>query len=75
MRRILANLYPKIAATHNTTVTRVERSIRHAIGVCMDRGDDKAIYKIFGQSIKSSKGKPTNKEFILALTEHVRKMA
>ena len=65
-------LYPTIAKNNRTTASRVERAIRHAIEVAWSRGDIDTLNSIFGFTVKSSKGKPTNGEFISMLTERVR---
>jgi two-component system response regulator (stage 0 sporulation protein A) len=53
-----------LAKKHKTTPSRVERAIRHAIEVAWNRGQIDAIESIFGYTIDSNKGKPTNSEFI-----------
>ncbi len=65
-------LYPAIAKKHNTTSSRVERAIRHAIEVAWTRGRLDTIYDIFGYTINNGKGKPTNSEFIALLTDRMR---
>lgn len=72
LRSITKELYPSIAKTHATTPSRVERAIRHAVEVAWSRGDVDVLNGIFGYTVKSSKGKPTNGEFISMLTERVR---
>ena len=57
-------VYPTIAKKYQTSPSRVERAIRHAIEVAWDRGDVDTLNSIFGYSINSNKGKPTNSEFI-----------
>ncbi len=64
-------LYPEIAATYNTTASRVERAIRHAIEVAWDRGDIDILNFYFGSTIHASRGKPTNSEFIAMLADRV----
>ena len=64
INQITKSLYPQIASKFNTTPSRVERAIRHAIEVAWGRGDQKTVEKIFGYTISASKGKPTNSEFI-----------
>lgn len=65
-------LYPAIAKKHNTTSSRVERAIRHAIEVAWTRGRLDTIHAIFGYTINNGKGKPTNSEFIALLTDRMR---
>lgn len=65
-------LYPKIAKTYNSTPSRVERAIRHAIEVAWDRGDIEILNSYFGYTIKESKGKPTNSEFIALLADKIK---
>lgn len=57
-------LYPEVARRYNTTPSRVERAIRHAIEVAWDRGDLETLQKFFGYTVSNTKGKPTNSEFI-----------
>ena len=61
---ITKELYPSIAKKYNTTASRVERAIRHAIEVAWGRGQIDAINKIFGHTIHNDKGKPTNSELL-----------
>ncbi len=72
LRSITKELYPSIAKSHKTTPSRVERAIRHAVEVAWGRGDVDVLNGIFGYTVKSTKGKPTNGEFISMLTERVR---
>lgn len=65
-------LYPEIAKKHNTTSSRVERAIRHAIEVAWSRGRIETIEKIFGYTINEGKGKPTNSEFIAMIADKIR---
>lgn len=64
-------LYPDIASAHNTTASRVERAIRHAIEVAWDRGDIEVLNYYFGSTVHSLRGKPTNSEFIAMLADRV----
>ena len=57
-------LYPEVARRFDTTASRVERAIRHAIEVAWDRGDIETLQKYFGYTVSNAKGKPTNSEFI-----------
>lgn len=65
-------LYPTIAKDYNTTSSRVERAIRHAIEVAWERGRLDAIYELFGYTVSSGKGKPTNSEFIALVADKIR---
>ncbi|WP_139905323.1 sporulation transcription factor Spo0A [Clostridium thermarum] len=65
-------LYPSIAEKYHTTPSRVERSIRHAIEVAWSRGQVDVLNEIFGHTINSIKGKPTNGEFIALLADRIR---
>ena len=65
-------LYPEIAKKHKTTSSRVERAIRHAIEVAWSRGKLETIEEMFGYTINSGKGKPTNSEFIALISDKIR---
>ncbi len=65
-------LYPTIAKTFNTTSSRVERAIRHAIEVAWDRGDVDVLSAYFGYTIQNTRGKPTNSEFIAMISDKLR---
>ena len=65
-------LYPTVAKHYNTTPSRVERAIRHAIEVAWDRGNPDVLNDFFGYTILSSKGKPTNSEFIAMIADKIR---
>ncbi len=69
---ITKELYPAIAKETNTTSSRVERAIRHAIEVAWSRGTLEAKDDIFGYTISSNKGKPTNSEFIAIIADKLR---
>ncbi|OPY57665.1 MAG: Stage 0 sporulation protein A [Pelotomaculum sp. PtaU1.Bin035] len=69
---ITKELYPMIAAKFNTTPSRVERAIRHAIQLACDRGNVDMIYNYFGHTINSDRGKPTNSEFISSIADKLR---
>jgi two-component system response regulator (stage 0 sporulation protein A) len=64
-------LYPEVAKRFNTTPSRVERAIRHAIEVAWDRGDLETLQKYFGYTVNSAKGKPTNSEFIAMIADRL----
>lgn len=65
-------LYPAVAKHFNTTPSRVERAIRHAIEVAWDRGDVDVLNSYFGYTIHNGRGKPTNSEFIAMLADKIR---
>lgn len=69
---VTKELYPSIAKKYNTTASRVERAIRHAIEVAWGRGQVDAINKLFGYTIHNDKGKPTNSEFIAIIADKLR---
>lgn len=69
---ITKELYPDIAKKFNTTVSRVERAIRHAIEVSWNRGDWDLMEEIFGHSVDIDKAKPTNSEFIVTVADKLR---
>ena len=62
-------LYPEVARRFDTTASRVERAIRHAIEVAWDRGDIETLQKYFGYTVSNAKGKPTNSEFIAMIAD------
>ena len=64
-------LYPGVARRFNTTPSRVERAIRHAIEVAWDRGDLEVLQKYFGYTVSNTKGKPTNSEFIAMIADRL----
>ena len=64
-------LYPEVAKKFNTTPSRVERAIRHAIEVAWDRGDLEVLQKFFGYTVSNIKGKPTNSEFIAMIADRL----
>lgn len=72
LNQITKALYPHIAKSHNTTASRVERSMRHAIEVAWSRGDARTLNQLFGYTISASKAKPTNSEFIAMLADRLR---
>ena len=65
-------LYPEVAKRFNTTASRVERAIRHAIEVAWDRGDLETLQKYFGYTVSNVKGKPTNSEFIAMIADRLQ---
>ncbi len=65
-------LYPTIAKKYQTTSSRVERAIRHAIEVAWSRGRMETLDALFGYTINTGKGKPTNSEFIALIADKIR---
>ena len=65
-------LYPQVAKTFQTTPSRVERAIRHAIEVAWDRGDLDTLQRFFGYTVSNTKGKPTNTEFIALIADKLQ---
>ena len=65
-------LYPTIAKKYDTTPSRVERAIRHAIEVAWNRGRMETLNALFGYTISTGKGKPTNSEFIALIADKIR---
>lgn len=69
---ITKELYPELAGKYDTTVSRVERAIRHAIEVSWNRGSWDMMEELFGNSVDIDKAKPTNSEFIVTLADKLR---
>lgn len=69
---ITKELYPEIAKKYDSTVSRVERAIRHAIEVSWNRGNWDLMEEIFGHSVDIDKAKPTNSEFIVTIADKLR---
>jgi len=69
---ITKQLYPDLAKEYHTTPSRVERAIRHSIEVAWSRGKSEALENMFGYTISSGKGKPTNSEFIAMIADKIR---
>lgn len=69
---ITKTLYPTIAKKYQTTSSRVERAIRHAIEVAWNRGRMETLNSLFGYTINTGKGKPTNSEFIALIADKLR---
>ena len=65
-------LYPTVAKKHQTTASRVERAIRHAIEVAWSRGKLDTLDDLFGYTVSNGKGKPTNSEFIALIADTIR---
>ena len=69
---ITKSLYPEIARKYQTTASRVERAIRHGIEVAWNRGRTDTIEAVFGYTVHTGKGKPTNSEFIALIADRLR---
>lgn len=69
---VTKELYPAVAAKYDTTPSRVERAIRHAIEVAWNRGNIDAIVRLFGYTVSHDRGKPTNSEFIAMIADKLR---
>jgi two-component system response regulator (stage 0 sporulation protein A) len=69
---VTKQLYPGVAKRYDTTASRVERAIRHAIEVAWDRGDVDVLNSYFGYTIHNTRGKPTNSEFIAMISDRLR---
>ena len=69
---VTKELYPSIAKKFATTPSRVERAIRHAIELAWSRGNVDLIHKLFGHTVNSDRGKPTNSEFIAMVADKLR---
>lgn len=68
---ITKELYPQVAEAFNTTPSRVERAVRHAIEIAWCNGDMDILHKYFGYTISPNKGKPTNSQFISLLADSI----
>ena len=69
---ITKEMYPEIALKYNTTSSRVERAIRHAIEISWSRGDYDLMEEVFGHSVDFDRAKPTNSEFIATIADKLR---
>ena len=69
---VTKELYPTVASMNNTTPSRVERAIRHAIELSWNRGKLETLNSLFGYTIQNDKGKPTNSEFIAIISDKLR---
>lgn len=69
---VTKELYPNIARRYQTTPSRVERAIRHAIEVAWNRGNLRALERLFGYTVDQQRGKPTNSEFIAMVADRLR---
>ena len=72
LESVTKQLYPKVAGQFDTTPSRVERAIRHAIEIAWDRGNLDTLNAFFGYTVNTCKGKPTNSEFIALVTDKLR---
>lgn len=72
IRAMTTGLYPAIAKTHDTSASKVERGIRHAIEVCWERCDISTLAKVFGPIVAARIKRPANSEFIAVLAEQLR---
>lgn len=72
LESVTKSLYPNVAMKFQTTSSRVERAIRHAIEIAWDRGNVEILNSFFGYTVNTSKGKPTNSEFIALITDKLR---
>ena len=72
LNNITFGLYPQLAAEFDTTAARVERAIRHAIEVAWSRGKMDTIDELFGYTVSTGKGKPTNSEFVALIADKIR---
>lgn len=72
MESVTKKLYPDIAKENNSSAVRVERAIRHAIEIAWERGNLSIIDDIFGYTVDSDKGKPTNSQFIASIVDKIQ---
>lgn len=70
--QITKKLYPRLAQKYNSTPSRIERAIRHAVEVAWNRGQIEFIQNIFGYTVDSNRGKPTNSEFIAIVADKIQ---
>ncbi len=66
------NIYERIAESFSTSISKIERNIRHAIEISWNRGNWDLMIEIFGNSIDIEKGKPTNIEYMITITERIK---
>lgn len=71
LHKITTVLYPRVAKEHETTASRVERAIRHAIEIAWDRADNDVLQLYFGYAVNPNSGKATNGEFIAIITDRL----
>jgi two-component system response regulator (stage 0 sporulation protein A) len=72
LNAVTKRLYPDVAEEFNSTSSRVERSIRHAIEVVWDRGNESALKKYFASNVQNENSKPTNSQFIARIADKIR---
>lgn len=72
LNSVTKELYPRVAETFDTTAARVERAIRHAIEIAWTRGNIDLLNGLFGYTVSSEKGKPTNSAFIARIADKIR---
>lgn len=72
LENVTKMMYPTVAKEFNTTPSRVERAIRHAIEIAWDRGDVDTLNSFFGYTVNTGKGKPTNSEFIALIVDKIK---
>lgn len=72
LRGVVQRLYPLLAERHNATASQVERNMRHAIAKAWGRCRVEEIERVFGYTVDENKDKPTNREFIAMIADHVR---
>ncbi len=72
MGAVTKELYPSVADNFETTPSRVERAIRHAIDVAWEKGEKEEVKNYFGNTLTSSSGKPTNSQFIAKIADRLR---
>jgi two-component system response regulator (stage 0 sporulation protein A) len=72
LKAVTGKLYPGVAAVYNTTGSRVERAIRHAVELTWDRANTDVLAKYFGNTVHPDKGKPMNSEFLARLGSVIR---
>ena len=72
LERVTKILYPEVAKMNGTISSRTERAIRHAIETAWDRGDVILMDRLFGYTVNSNRGKPTNGEFIATVVDHLK---
>jgi len=72
MNSVTKIVYPEVAKMHDTTASRAERAIRHAIECAWERGDIDVLNSYFGYTVHNRRGKPTNSEFIAMISDKLR---
>ena len=72
IRAVTKRLYPLVAEKYDTSTASVERTIRHAVVTAWERGDKDLLRDLFGHTIKSTRGNPSNAEFIATVADRIR---